>query len=300
MRLGPLARAGLLGAVQGVTEWLPVSSSAHLRLVRELTTAGTVVGERGSEVLAVQRPDARRDQALDAALHLGSAVAAAWVLRADLRRLMPAGLAVLRQRGRACSDEQRLARTVVLAGVPAVLAGGLYAGTVADRLGGRRQVAAVLVGAGVAMWAVDVRAPERTVLATHGRAQVVAVGLGQAAALVPGVSRLGGAYTAARATGTERRSAQRLVLLAGLPLQAGAVVRTLPVLAADRRDRLPVLLTGAVTAAVVGIVTGTTAQRALPSERAGVLCLYRAVVGAALLGAPRLRPALVRPHRTTG
>ncbi|MGE5636103.1 MAG: undecaprenyl-diphosphate phosphatase, partial [Nocardioidaceae bacterium] len=165
----PLAEALALGALQGPTELLPVSSSGHLALVPRL------LGWRFTEL------DPEHRKLFEVALHAGSAAALARPLGAELLALGRHDLALL-----------------VLTLAPPALAGYLLERPVERRLGGERSVALAQVGAGFALWWAD-RRPGR-----RGRADTLdhlAVGLAQAAALVPGVSRAGAALTAARLRG---------------------------------------------------------------------------------------------------
>ena len=146
------------------------------------------------------------------------------------------------------------------------------------RLGGRRQLAGLLAGAGLLLWASDRRRADRPVtpIAASGAAAA------QVLALAPGVSRLGGTLTALRLTGVARDTAQRHSLLMSLPITAGAAGLTLA--RADRqalRELAPTLLSGLPVAAL----TSALATRALLRRgRAPVAAaaIYRLAVAAAL------------------
>jgi undecaprenyl-diphosphatase len=231
--------------VQGVAEVVPVSSSAQLALVPWL--------------LGWEGPADRTTFA--AGLHAGSSLGMAWALR---RELTP--------------------RTLLAIGagsVPAAVAGLLAADAVEERLGTRPQLAALLAGAGLLLWAADRRDEQ------HGvrRSDAVAAAVAQAAALVPGVSRSGATLIALRWRQVDRAAAQRHSLLTALPVSAGAAALTL--LRADPRTlrRLaPGLLTGIPAAAVVaGLSTTGQARRGAAPVRAAAL--YR--LGLAALVAVR-------------
>jgi undecaprenyl-diphosphatase len=174
--------------IQGPAELLPVSSSGHLALVPRL------LGWDYADLPA----DARKT--FEVALHAGSAPAIALALRGQLGR-----------------DPHLLALTLL----PPALAGLLFERPIERRLGGLRSVAVAQIVAGTALLAAD-RRPERRCepeLRDH-----LAVGLAQAAALMPGVSRSGAALTAARLRGLSRPAAASLSLRAALPVTVGAGV----------------------------------------------------------------------------
>jgi undecaprenyl-diphosphatase len=192
-----LGRAVALGIVQGPTELLPVSSSAHLRMLPAL------LGWDERET------DPELQKSLEIALHAGTAAALLWTERAliaeELRSLGPRNISVL-----------------VASFVPAAIAGLAFERTIEARLGGRRSTAFGLIAGSVAM----VLADRRPQLRSHGEARWrdgLALGLGQAAALAPGVSRNGATLVAARSRRFTRRRANRLSRTVALPVIAGAV-----------------------------------------------------------------------------
>jgi undecaprenyl-diphosphatase len=191
-----LRHAIALGLAQGPTELLPVSSSAHTALIP----------------LLLDWPYARLDgelrKSFEVALHAGAGAA----LAIDLRRELIDDLSLL--------DARRLA-TVSLTLAPAALAGLALGPAIERRLGGPRSSAAGLAAGGVAMAIADMRGGGRS----HEDARPadgLALGLAQAAALVPGVSRHGSTLTVARARGFARADAQRLSWHAALPVMLGA------------------------------------------------------------------------------
>jgi len=171
--------------VQGVTEVVPVSSSAQLTLLPWL--------------LRWEQPPDRTGFA--AGLHAGSCLGLSVALRRDL-----AGL------------DRRTALWLALSTVPAAVAGALGHDRV-ERFGGKPgTTAALLAGAGVLMWAADRRPQVRSV----GAREVAAAAAAQIGALAPGVSRAGACLTALRFLGVRRDEAVRFSLLMSLPLTAGA------------------------------------------------------------------------------
>ena len=185
-----------LGALQGPTELLPVSSSGHLTLVPALL---------GWSYTRLD-PDLRK--AYEVALHAGAGAALGIVLRGEV-------LEVTRD-----LDRRRAVR-LALTFVPPAAAGVLIEQTIEERLGTPAGVAAAQVVAGLALAAADRRMAAR-VHEDAGPVDGVLIGLAQAAALAPGVSRNGATLTAARLRRFDRRSANRLSRHAALPLTVGA------------------------------------------------------------------------------
>ncbi len=189
-------RALLLGLVQGPTEVLPVSSSAHIALL----------ARAGSE--PETREDPELHNALEVALHAGAAAALAIVLRGELVR----GVGEL--------DGNNVA-AMALALAPPALVGYLLEQRLGRRAGRPRTIAVGLALGGAAMAWADVRPGTRKLADLRPR-DGLALGIAQALALLPGVSRNGATLTAARARGFAREDAQALSWRACLPVLAGA------------------------------------------------------------------------------
>jgi undecaprenyl-diphosphatase len=194
----PLRHAVALGLAQGPTELLPVSSSGHTTLLPWLA-GWPYVGLDG---------DVRKS--FEVALHAGAGLA----LAIDMRRELLA-------RARRASPRQGAALALSLA--PAAVVGVTMRRPIESRLGGPRSIAAGLVGGAIAMALADARpATGGRKLEQVGLMDGFVVGLAQAAALIPGVSRNGATLTAARARGFDRRAAQELSWTAAFPVILGA------------------------------------------------------------------------------
>ncbi len=195
-----------LALIQGITEFLPISSSGHLVLWPLLTG----------------RPD--QGVTMDVAVHLGTLAAVCLYFRHETGRLV-AGLGDL-ARGRPGTEAARLVLLLALATVPAVLVG--LALKLAGAMDALRVLAvigwATLIG-GVALWFADRWGAERRAGAGWTVRDALLMGLAQALALVPGTSRSGITMTAARLLGFRRTEAARLSLLMAIPvtLAAGAL-----------------------------------------------------------------------------
>jgi undecaprenyl-diphosphatase len=193
----PTRQAVALGLLQGPTELLPISSSAHAALLPWL------LGWNYPQL----DPELRKS--FEVALHGGAGLALAIDMRSELLR-------------EASAMDARRATTIACSLAPAAIAGFALRGAIERRLGGPRSIAAGLAVGAVAMALADARRahPART-LQEVGPRDGLALGLAQAIALIPGVSRSGATLTAARARGFGRADAQTLSWHAALPVLLG-------------------------------------------------------------------------------
>ncbi len=187
----------LLALIQGITEFLPISSSGHLILP--------------SEILGWQ------DQGLafDVAVHVGSLLAVLGYFRKDIVTLIQAWFVSLN--GPSSSDS-RLAWYVIWATVPAGLAGLLFNDFIEQNLRTVAVIAATTMFFGVLLGLADWKGRGQTSLQTMGWRQALMIGCAQALALIPGTSRSGITITAALALGLERQAAARFSFLLSIPL----------------------------------------------------------------------------------
>src|SRR4051812_12174976 len=170
-------QALVLGLVQGFTELLPISSSGHLILVPWL----------GDWTYLEEHPDFNKT--FDVALHLGTLIAVVAYFWDDIVALVAAWFRSVGQRG-IRTPEERTAWCVFAATVPAALAGALGESVVEDHLGEPWQIGVFLAVFGVLLWLAD-RMPQERKIGDLRVGQAIAIGLAQAAALAPGVSRSG-------------------------------------------------------------------------------------------------------------
>ena len=194
-----------LGIVQGLTEFLPISSSAHLILVRELF---------GWDAGSAEIP-------FDVACHLGTLLAVLAYFRRDVGALAAAAPGALAGRG---GDAPRTGRLILLATLPVVPAGLFLSGQI-DRLRAPGVVAAALAAGAAAMLWADRGGPRTRRASSLSAVEAVVLGCAQAAALVPGVSRSGAIITVALLQGLSRAEAARFAFLLGIPAIAGAGCR---------------------------------------------------------------------------
>lgn len=235
-----IAVAIVLGLLQGLTEFFPVSSSAHLEVVPWL--AGWDLFDGDSEL----------ENAFDVALHVGTLAGAAWYLRADIARYATALWSGIT--GRAERDTW-VAVSLAISAIPAAVVGLALEDRLLDLAERPLLIAALLAAFGVLLWRSDVVAHQRGAQRsqnTYRLRDAAGMGLAQAAALLPGVSRSGVTITTGRWLGFDRAAAARLAFLMSLPLIAGAGVYRFATLggAAPSGTQMQLFIVGGVAAAL--------------------------------------------------
>lgn len=188
----------VLAVVQGLTEFLPVSSSGHLVLVPSIfgwTDQGL---------------------AFDVAVHFGSLVAVCIFFRFDIAALLRGARATIT--GNVKADDARMVRYLGLATVPAALTGLLFASWIAINLRDPLVVVVTLSGYGIVMALADQFAPKERNITDIQLRDALIIGLAQALALIPGTSRSGVTITAGRFLGIARQDAARFSFLLSVPV----------------------------------------------------------------------------------
>lgn len=258
-----LLQAAVLGVVQGLTEFLPVSSSAHLILVRDLL---------GWDAGTAEIP-------FDVVCHLGTLLAVLLYFRSDVSALIVAGPQALTGRQ---GEMPRLWRLLVIATVPLALTGWLFADAI-ERLR-TPSVAAVALSLGAAVMFLAERVGTRDRAgASLSVLEAGLLGLAQAAALVPGVSRSGAVMTGALLTGLRREEGARFAFLLGIPAILGAGGKAAWTLGpAGLADETGILLVGFSASGVVGYVAVAVLLKYLVSHTLNIFVYYRLALAAAL------------------
>jgi undecaprenyl-diphosphatase len=278
-------QAIVLGIVQGLTEFAPVSSSGHLILVPWLFNWDILRNEQ-------------LNKTFDVALHIGTFAGAATYFRRDIARYLGAWFRSIRRRTAESLDE-RLAWYLVIGTIPGALAGALFEDVIEEKLGQPWLIAVMLATFGVVLYVVDRLARRDHGLEGLTLRRAVIVGLAQAVALQPGVSRSGVTITAARATGMTRESAARFSFLLSLPIIGGAgVYKGLKLLTGS--EHLPhafgePFAAGMVAAAVSGFLVIWGLLAYLRRRSFAPFAVYRLAAAALVLGliAAGVRPATV-------
>jgi undecaprenyl-diphosphatase len=262
-----ILQAIVLGLTQGATEYAPVSSSGHLILVPWLFDWSIVQNEA-------------LNKTFDVALHMGTLLGALIYFRRDVVRYLRAWLASVGARSIRDTDE-RIAWALVIGTVPGAIAGALFESTIEDKLGQPWLIAAMLAVFGVVLWAVDRRSRSDRDLETIGPRTGLALGIAQAVALQPGVSRSGITITAARAIGLDRESAARFSFLLSLPIIAGAgAFKALDLMQSGFQGYEAEFFWGFVSSAVSGFVVIWFLLRYLRRHSFAVFTWYRLGVAA--------------------
>jgi undecaprenyl-diphosphatase len=260
----PIEQILVLAIIQGITEFLPISSSGHLILVPIFTGWA--------------------DQGLltDVMVHMGSLLAILVYFRRDVLKLVGGGIELLKGR---MTPEGRLALYIAIATIPAIAFGlFLRKSGFLERIRGAEIVAWNAIVFGILMFIADWFGPMKRRMEDMRLVPALIVGVAQALALIPGTSRSGITITAARAMGFERPDAARFSFLLGIPAMVGAgvlvigeAVRSGETLTGDS------VLTGAFTFL---FALGAIAFLMAVIRRFSLLpfVIYRLVLGAVLLG----------------
>jgi len=261
-----LAAAALLGVVQGLTEFLPVSSSGHLILARAFF--GWDAGRFGL--------------AFDVACHVGTLLAVVAYFRGEIVRLTVAAPGALAGRD---GSWERLGRLIVVGTVPVVFVGLLFADAIETTLRSPAVVAGALAVGGFGLIAGEWLGAKRRGDETIGYAEAFAIGVAQASALVPGISRSGATLTVAMLLGLRREAAARFVFLLSLPAVLAAAAKETLEFTKGGVEGLPVpmFLVGLVVSGVVGYVTVKYFIRYLAGHTLHGFAAYRLLLAAVTL-----------------
>lgn len=257
--------AAILGIVQGLTEFLPVSSSGHLILARAFF--GWDAGRFGLP--------------FDAACHVGTLLAVVAYFRREVRQLLTAAPGALTGKD---GEFERLGRLIIVGTIPIVIVGGLFGEVIEARIRTPLVVAVNLVIGAIGLMVAErlTRRERDREPQTLGYGEAAAIGIAQAAALAPGLSRSGLTITVALLLGLRRATAARFVFLMSLPAVLAVAVKEVMDLREVGVAGLPVtiLAVGLVTSAVVGYVTVKFFVRYLASHSLDVFAYYRFALAA--------------------
>ena len=250
-------QAIVFGAVQGFTEFLPVSSTAHLILLPWF----------------MGWPDP--GLSFDVALHLGTLVALLLYFRADWIALVAAALQFVR--GRTSDPKARMALFIVVATIPGALAGALFENTVETALRAPPIIALMLAAMALVLVVAELKGRRKKDLEQISWPDAIAVGLAQALALVPGVSRSGATITAGLFADMKRETAARFSFYLSAPIIAGAVAKkTLDILRIGLTvDQMTPFIAGIMSAGIVGYLSIAFLLRYLQTHNTFLFVYYR-------------------------
>ncbi len=255
-------QALLLGIVQGITEWLPVSSSGHLAIAQEL------LGMDASENLV-----------FDLAVHMGTLLAVCVFFRKELGRVI---LAVLRpgDKGEEAKGLRTLGGLILIGTIPVAVVGVVLSDRAEDLFSLPLVGAALIVNAAILLMAERMAKPAQR-KTVHMRDAVVA-GIMQAVSIVPGISRSGSTISGSMFSGLEKEAAATFAFLLSVPALLGAFAYGITTL--DRYDVDVVsLVLGAGAAFATGFVAIGYLLKAVRARKLWMFSIYCAIVGAAVL-----------------
>lgn len=268
----PIFHAIVLGLVQGLSEFLPISSSGHLLLVPWLLEWNDF-------------DDESVKKSFDVALHAGTLVAVLGYFRNDVITYVREGTKLVFTRTKPTTPDGRLAWLFVLATIPAAAIGALFEDKIDSALGTPTIIAISLILFGLLLGAAD-RIAGRREVGDFQTKDALIVGAAQALALNPGTSRSGITMTAARAIGFNRDSAVRISFVMSLPVIAGAVLFkgyeffTDP---ADNSDLYIPMAVGIVTSALSGLAAVWGTIKLVSTKSFMPFVVYRVAIGTVML-----------------
>jgi undecaprenyl-diphosphatase len=267
----PIIHAIILGLVQGLSEFLPISSSGHLLLVPWLFDWHDF-------------DNAAIEKAFDVALHLGTLAAVVGYFRYELVTYVREGVRLLVRRERPVDPDGRLAWLLVLSSIPAAIAGALFEKTIDNKLGKPGLIAVSLIVFGVLLAVADRRSGQRS-LTDYQRDDALKVGAAQVLALNPGTSRSGITMTAARFLGFTRDAAARASFLMAIPVTAGAVAyKGLKLMKDGVPSGLGVpMIVGIITAGISGWAAVWGTLRLIRTRSFMPFVIYRCALGLLVL-----------------
>ena len=261
----------ILGIVQGLTEFLPVSSSGHLIVVPYL------MGWHDPFIDSL---------AFAVMLHVATLLALLIYFRADWLRLIPAGLAAIRDRSIGDDPDRRLAWLLAVATIPAVIVGIVLNDAIETVFRDARLVVVTLVAGAAILYLADHLGSRTKRMEDISFPLAFGIGAAQALALVPGVSRSGISISAALFGGLDRESAARFAFLMATPITAGAGLWELRKLVAGEAGvDVPIvpLLAGMLAALLSGLLAIAVLLRYLRTHGLGIFVAYRLAVAALFL-----------------
>jgi len=270
----PILHAIVLGLVQGLSEFLPISSSAHLLFVPWLLGWDDFSGAGGESL----------KQSFDVALHLGTFVAVLGYFRKDVKSYVVEGTKLVLTRTKPVTTDGRLAWLFVLATIPAAAIGAIFEDQIGTALGSPLIIALSLIGFGILLGVAD-RAVGTRKVEDFRMPDSLKVGMAQALALNPGTSRSGITMTAARWIGFDRDAAVRISFVMSLPVIFGAVVfKMLKMFSEGGYEELLVpMAVGIVTSCISGLVAVWGTIKLVSTRNLMPFVIYRIAVGVLML-----------------
>jgi undecaprenyl-diphosphatase len=252
-----------LGIIQGLSEFLPISSSAHL------TLAPWLFGWEDPGL------------AFDVALHFGTLLAVLWYFRMEWLALIKAAFGIITT-GRIETPEKRRVIYLIVATIPGAIGGFLLQSRAESAFRSPELIASALIVMGLVLWLVDKLVDQRRILGEMRWLDALLIGLAQVIALIPGVSRSGSTITTARGLRFDRESAAEFSFLMSMPIIAAAVVLEGPK-ALEQGGLTNELMSGVVASAISGWLAISILMRYVSRHSYGIFAFYRIALGLAVL-----------------
>jgi undecaprenyl-diphosphatase len=258
-------QAIILGAVQGVTEFLPVSSTAHLILLP----------------WALGWPDP--GLSFDIALHLGTLVALLVYFRAEWLALAGSAVGILQ--GRTESSDARMVMLIIVGTIPGAVAGVLFEHQVEEALRAPQLIAVMLIGMALILVVAEIAGHRKKGLDEISWPDAITVGVAQAFAIIPGVSRSGVTITGGLFRNFKRDTAAKFSFYLSTPLIAGAVGNTIRHLIKEHAgmEQLTPFFVGVLVSGIVGYVSIAFMLRYLQTHTTFLFVYYRIALGVVVL-----------------
>ena len=271
-------QALVMGLVQGLTEFIPVSSSGHLVLVPWL------FGWKDPFINSV---------AFSVVLHMGTLVALLAFFWTDWLTLIPAGLAAIRDRSIKGDPNRKMALLLLVATIPAVIAGPIFESKFEDLVREPARIALMLCVGAAILWLADRWGSKLRDETSLSFGESLALGLAQVIALVPGISRSGISISAGLFMGLNREAAARFSFLMATPVVGGAGIweaRKFLTHEAGPNPEINVIVIGFIAALISGFVAIRFMLEFLKRQPLTAFVLYRVVAAAAVF------VVLLSPH----
>ncbi len=256
-----IIQAIVFGSVQGLTEFLPISSTAHLILLPWF----------------MGWPDP--GLSFDVALHLGTLIALLIYFRKDWIALIRSSLKLVR--GNISDPDARMAFFIIVATIPGAVAGALFESKVETVLRSPLIISFTLIALALVLVAAELKGKRIKDLEQISLSDAVTVGVAQAIAIVPGVSRSGVTITAALFKGIKRDAAARFSFYLSTPIIGGAVAKKILDIAGQgvTADQMMPFIVGILASGIVGYLSIAFLLRYLQTHNTFVFVYYRIVLG---------------------
>lgn len=265
-----MLEAIFLGILQGLTEFLPISSSAHLRIAGEFLPRA---GDPGATFTAITQ--------------IGTELAVVFYFRHDLLRIIGSGLASARRRD--LSEDQRrdsrLGLLIIIGSLPILILGYLGQETIRTTFRSLWLVAAMLIVFGLFLGFLDWKMPSKRTLKDLSLVHGLLYGLAQAMALIPGVSRSGATIAMGRLLGYERREALRYSFLLAIPAVFASGLNELSEAISNPGGAFTLgeTLVATVVAMVIGYMVIAWLMKFISTKSFAPFVVYRVILGSAIL-----------------